>query len=193
LTGRYRGSDPSAAAQLRINRIEDSGLHLSPTGRHHSYLWRAPRSTPVENGCFSRRTRDECPRVCSYYCRRPDRRALARAWIDAHVVTDEELQLTREEKAVLRDDVDGSDPHGIKWQLAGTVAAFCDCEVWRQGSVLQFCGMQSDVDWSVWLLDHLTDFVQAEVVGPPDDDARTSQRAEGDYQGFRGWLREPNQ
>jgi hypothetical protein len=86
-----------------------------------------------------------------------------RAMRDAYCVTDDELQLTKNEEAVLREEApDQNDPHKIKWWLACAVAQFCDCKVWRVPSGgFMFCGMESDVQWASWLLDHLTDFVSS--------------------------------
>ena len=89
----------------------------------------------------------------------------ARAMMDAYEVTEEELQLTKAESAILRSEPPGSkDPHDIKRYLASAVARFCDCKVWRKSSGLVFCGLPSDAQFATWLLDNLTAFVQAELV-----------------------------
>ena len=92
--------------------------------------------------------------------------AKARAMRDAYSITDDELALAKEEEAVLHEvPEDPNDPHRIKWRLGNGVAEFCDCEIWRERSRgLRFCGTTSDVEWAVWLLDHLTDFVSSELV-----------------------------
>jgi hypothetical protein len=92
--------------------------------------------------------------------------AKARALRDAYAVTDEELQLAKDEAVVLRKEkADPNDPHKIKWQLASAVAEFCDCTIWRNlDGGFSFCGTTSDVQWASWLLDHLTDFVSSELV-----------------------------
>ena len=43
-------------------------------------------------------------------------------------LTDKELSLTKEEKAIIADDDDASDPHSIKWRLAPGIRQFCNCE-----------------------------------------------------------------
>jgi hypothetical protein len=95
--------------------------------------------------------------------------AKARAMRDAYSVSDSELQLAKAEAAILRHEPeDPNDPHNIKWRLVGSVATFCDCEVWSDvGSrhrSFTFCGMRADVEWAAWLLDYLTDFVAGELV-----------------------------
>jgi hypothetical protein len=89
--------------------------------------------------------------------------AKARAWIDAHEVTDGELQLSREEKAILQDEseADARDTHKIKWQLCHGVARYCNVRIYRDHSKagLTFVGFKSDIDFATWLLDHLSDFV----------------------------------
>jgi hypothetical protein len=89
----------------------------------------------------------------------------ARAMMDAYEVTAEDLQMTKEEKAVFRTEPPGSaDPHGIKAGLCMAVAQFCECKVWRtREKTLTFCGMQSDARFATWLLDNLTTFVQSEL------------------------------
>jgi hypothetical protein len=94
----------------------------------------------------------------------------ARAMMDAHAVTESELALTKEEKAILRREPPGTkDPHRIKWQLLNAVAEFCGCKGWRAGGrghnqSLVFCGLPSDAQFATWLLDTLTAFVQDELV-----------------------------
>jgi len=90
----------------------------------------------------------------------------ARAMMDAYEVTESDLQLTKEESAVLRSEPAGTkDANGIKAGLAVAVAAFTDCRVWkgRQGGLV-FCGMKSDAQFATWLLDNLTSFVQGELM-----------------------------
>jgi hypothetical protein len=93
----------------------------------------------------------------------------AQAMRDAYAVTEAELNLTKEEKAVLRSEPPGTkDPHRIKWQLLFGIEKFCNCKAWRKrrakGGGLVFCGLPADVQFATWLLDHLAAFVQAELV-----------------------------
>jgi hypothetical protein len=91
--------------------------------------------------------------------------AKARAWIDTHEITSDELQLSREEKAILHDEseADARDTHKIKWQLARGVGDYCNVRIYRDSSKagLTFVGFKSDIDFATWLLDHLSDFVHA--------------------------------
>jgi Protein of unknown function (DUF2786) len=112
---------------------------------------RALMSKTVENGC----TEQEALAAL----------AKARALMDAHEITDSELQLTKEESAVLRREPKGSkDPHGIKRGLAVAVSKFTDCRCWRSADGLTFCGLPSDARFATWLLDSLTTFVRGELV-----------------------------
>jgi hypothetical protein len=93
----------------------------------------------------------------------------AQAMRDAYAVTEAELNLTKEEKAILRREPPGTkDPHRIKWFLVDGVSKFCSCEYWRErrnkGGGIVFCGLPSDAQFATWLLDTLTAFVQAEIV-----------------------------
>jgi hypothetical protein len=92
----------------------------------------------------------------------------ANALMAAHEVTAADLQLTKEETAILRSEPpDSLDPHNIKWHLMGSVADFCSCKVWqkrrRDTKVVEFCGLPSDARLATWLLDTLAAFVQAEL------------------------------
>src|SRR6266480_6076239 len=90
----------------------------------------------------------------------------ARAWMDAHAVSEDELTLTREEKAILRREPPGTkDPHRVKWHLLNSVAKFCDCQGWRKTHerTLVFCGLPSDAGFATWLLETLTAFVLDEL------------------------------
>jgi Protein of unknown function (DUF2786) len=95
--------------------------------------------------------------------------AKARAMRDTYAISDSELQLAKDEAAILRHEpADPNDPHNIKWRLCSAVAEFCDCEVWAEpdsrNRKLTFCGTASDTQWAAWLLDHLTDYVSSELV-----------------------------
>jgi hypothetical protein len=92
--------------------------------------------------------------------------AKARAMMDVYEITDDELALTKEEKAILRSEPPGSkDPHRIKALLVQAVADFCGCRAWRgRDRALRFCGLPADVQLATWLLDMLTAFVEAELV-----------------------------
>jgi hypothetical protein len=86
----------------------------------------------------------------------------AAAMQDAYVVTDAELALTKEEAAVLHADApDLADPHGIKWRLTYGVSRFCGVQIFRsrRETGLKAIGLPSDVQFAMWLLDHLADFV----------------------------------
>jgi hypothetical protein len=110
----------------------------------------------------------------------------ARAMMDAYAVSDSELALTKEEKAILRREPPGTkDPHRIKYLLQSSVAKFCNCEGWRKRHVrtLVFCGLPSDAQFATWLLDTLTAFVQVELTNylmdaePDKEDRREAIRS----------------
>jgi hypothetical protein len=94
--------------------------------------------------------------------------AKVRALMDAYEVTEKDLQLTKDQAAILREEPPGTkDPHGIKFGLSDAVGEFTDCQAWRnhrsKGGGLVFCGLPADARFATWLLDHLTNFVQAEL------------------------------
>jgi Protein of unknown function (DUF2786) len=92
----------------------------------------------------------------------------ASAMMDAYDITDEEVRLTKDEAAILHaDPPDLKDPHRIKWQLSGAVMEFCGVRIFRSRhqTGLQCIGMPSDVQFAMWLLDTLADFVFAELYG----------------------------
>jgi Protein of unknown function (DUF2786) len=112
----------------------------------------------------------------------------ARAMMDAYAVTEAELNLTKEEKAILRREPPGTkDPHRIKFFLVDAVGKFCNCKGWRlrrdRGGGIAFCGLPADVQFASWMLDALTAFVQAELVGylmeaePNNEDRRDAIRS----------------
>jgi hypothetical protein len=86
----------------------------------------------------------------------------ASAMMDAYDVSDEDVQLTREEKVMMHADApDLKDPHSLKWRLSYGVGGFCNVEIFRSRhqTGLKCIGMPSDVQWAMWLLDTLADFV----------------------------------
>jgi hypothetical protein len=86
----------------------------------------------------------------------------AAAMRDAYEISDEELQLTREETVALHaDPEDATDPHLLKWRLSHGARIFCGVEIYRKSgeSGYKFVGLPSDVELARWLLDTLADFV----------------------------------
>jgi hypothetical protein len=107
----------------------------------------------------------------------------AQAMMAAYEISEAELNLTKEEKAILRREPPGTkDPHQIKYNLIYSVSRFCGCEGWRnrrdEGGGMVFCGLPSDAQFATWLLDTLTSFIQVELVnhlmdvGPSKEDRR---------------------
>jgi hypothetical protein len=105
--------------------------------------------------------------------------ARASAMMDAYDITDEDVQLTKDEAAMLHaDPPDLKDPHKIKWRLCHAVGKFCNVQIYRSRnqSGLKCIGMPSDVQWAMWLLDNQADFVFASLyahligcLAPQDD------------------------
>jgi hypothetical protein len=92
----------------------------------------------------------------------------ASAMIDAYDITDEEVRLTKDEAATQHSDPpDLKDPHSIKWRLTYSVGKFCNVHLYRSRhqTGLKCIGMPSDVQFAMWLLDTLADFVFAELYG----------------------------
>jgi uncharacterized protein DUF2786 len=90
----------------------------------------------------------------------------ASAMMDAYDISDEEVRLTKEEAAILHaDPPDLKDPHGIKWRLTYHVGIFCSVQIYRSRheTGLKCIGMPSDVQFAMWLLDTLADFVYGEL------------------------------
>jgi len=86
----------------------------------------------------------------------------AAAMQDAYAITDEELQVAKDEAAMLHaDPPDLKDPHKIKWQLTYSIGQFCGVQIFRSRheTGLKCIGMPSDVQFAMWLLDNLADFV----------------------------------
>ena len=92
--------------------------------------------------------------------------AKASALMDAYEISDADLQLAKDEAAMLHADApDLQDPHKIKWRLGGAVSEFCNVQIYRsRGETgLKCIGLPSDVQFAMWLLDHLADFVFGEL------------------------------
>lgn len=90
----------------------------------------------------------------------------ASAMMDAYDITDEEVQVAKDEAAILHaDPPDLKDPHSIKWRLSYGVGEFCGVRIYRarHETGLKCIGMPSDVQFAIWLLDSLADFVFAEL------------------------------
>jgi Protein of unknown function (DUF2786) len=89
--------------------------------------------------------------------------AKARAMVDAYEISDAELALTREEKAILY-PVHAEDKHSIRSFLANTVARFCNAYVYRDKmGALVYVGLPSDAQQAAWMVETLAVFVQGEL------------------------------
>lgn len=89
--------------------------------------------------------------------------AKARAMMDAYEVSVDDLQLAKEQAAILKHTETTDDKHGIARYLVKAVSMFCDCEGWRRGNKFVFCGAPSDVQLADWMHRHLITFVQGEL------------------------------
>jgi Protein of unknown function (DUF2786) len=92
----------------------------------------------------------------------------AAAMMDAYDISAEDVQLTKDEAVTLHaDPPDLKDPHGIKWRLTYQVGVFCNVQIYRSSheTGLKCIGMPSDVQFAMWLLDTLADFVFGELYG----------------------------
>ena len=72
----------------------------------------------------------------------------AAAMRDAYDVSDEELQLTKEEKVALHaEPKDAANSHQLKWRLSSGVRMFCSVQIYRRPhqTELHFIGVPSDV------------------------------------------------
>jgi hypothetical protein len=90
----------------------------------------------------------------------------AAAMMDAYDITEEDVQVARDEAAMLHADApDLEDPHQIKWRLCYGVSQFCGVRIFRarHETGLRCIGMPSDIQFAMWLLDSLADFVFAEL------------------------------
>jgi hypothetical protein len=91
--------------------------------------------------------------------------AVAQEMIDDYEITDEELKLTRQQKAILKREEEVGDSYRIKWLICMAVAKFCGTETLYRKSTKQisFIGLPSDVEMSMYLLHHLRYFVLREL------------------------------
>jgi Protein of unknown function (DUF2786) len=90
----------------------------------------------------------------------------ASAMMDAYDISDADVREAKDEAAMLHaEPPDLKDPHNIKWRLSYGVAQFCGVQVFRarHETGLKAIGMPSDVQFAMWLLDTLADFVFAEM------------------------------
>ena len=90
--------------------------------------------------------------------------AKARAMMDAYEITDEELQLTKAEAAIIHTSASKHDKYGVRRWLGPGVAKYCACKAWtnRDGDIV-FCGLPSDAQLADWLLGSLEAFVRREL------------------------------
>jgi hypothetical protein len=89
----------------------------------------------------------------------------AKAMMDVYDVSDEELQLTKEEKATAH-FYEERDPHGVKRGLAYAVHKFTGTHGWtyRGKQKRATCGLPADIEFTEWLLGALDEFVKREYV-----------------------------
>jgi hypothetical protein len=84
--------------------------------------------------------------------------------MDAYDITDEELQIAKDEAVMQHSDPpDLKDPHKIKRRLTYGASQFCNVQIFRsrRETGLRCIGLPTDVQFAMWLLDNLADFVFA--------------------------------
>lgn len=111
-------------------------------------------SKTVDNGC----TETEAMTALS----------MAQAMMDAHEITEDEVNETKYESAIRAEMKDMRDPHHIRTHLVVRISEFTNTKTWRseyrtQKFKYNFVGLQSDVDFAMWLTETLTMFVQREL------------------------------
>lgn len=111
-------------------------------------------SKTVDNGC----TEAEAMAALS----------MAQAMMDAHEITEDEVNETKQESAIRAEMKDMRDPHHIRTHLVVRISEFTNTKTWRseyrtQKFKYNFVGLQSDVDFAMWLTETLTMFVQREL------------------------------
>src|SRR5690242_8703779 len=82
----------------------------------------------------------------------------ASAMMDAYQITDKDLQIAKDEAVELyAEPPDTQDPHNIKWRLTAAVSKFCGVQIYRKRheTGLRVLGMPADVQYALFLLDHL--------------------------------------
>jgi hypothetical protein len=110
---------------------------------------RALMSKTIENGC----TESKAMAAVS----------MAQAMMDAYEVTADDLELQGETAQHAK--LDMRDPHHIRAYLCVTIGMFTGTKTYRSNNnkTLNFIGLQSDIDFAVWLTETLTHFVQREL------------------------------
>lgn len=85
---------------------------------------------------------------------------------DAYEIADADLQLTKDEAAVLHADPDTTDALGIKWRIGYGVGKFCGVQIYRarHETGMTCVGAPSDAQWATWLLNVIADFVFTELM-----------------------------
>lgn len=86
----------------------------------------------------------------------------ASAMMDVYEISEADLALTKQEKAVLSRISTGKNK--IANYLGISVARFTHTEVWKSNNELCFCGLPIDVDFATYLLNSLVSFTEREMV-----------------------------
>lgn len=109
---------------------------------------RALMAKTIENGC----TEAEAMSAIT----------MAEAMMAAYEVTEDDLTEVKGEKANVGSS-DMRDTHKIREKMATAVARFTECKVWSSGKSIKFCGLQADIEFGIWLLETLAEFVRKEL------------------------------
>lgn len=94
--------------------------------------------------------------------------SMAQAMMDAHEVSQDEINETKKENAIKETMKDMRDPHHIRAYMTVKISEFTNTKCWRNEYKSQkwrynFVGLSSDVEFAIWLTEHLTMFVQKEL------------------------------
>lgn len=94
--------------------------------------------------------------------------SMAQAMMDAYEVTEADLAEVGKESAIKEEMKDMRDPHHIRSHLTVGISKFTNTKCYRnefksQKFKYNFIGLQSDVEFAIWLTETLTMFVQKEL------------------------------
>lgn len=108
---------------------------------------RATLSKTVDNGC----TEAEALLALS----------MAEKLMEEHEITVDDLKLDNETAIIGISDA--KDPQNIRWKICYAVGRFTETKPFGHKKRVKFAGLKSDVDFAVWLVETLTEFVRAQL------------------------------
>lgn len=89
--------------------------------------------------------------------------SMANTMMEANDITEEDLRVVREDESAIIDYSSAKDTHKIGWKLAYYISKFTETYCYGNRAKIKYVGIKSDVEFALFLHEHLIQFVRNQL------------------------------